>query len=223
MTPAATSATPVHVILEVGTKRVFASALEWPGWSRSGRDEAGALAALVTYADRYRTVARRARTRFPAHPEFEVIERLPGGGATDFGVPDRVAEVERVAPTPAEARRLAALVEAAWRTLDAVAAGAPASLRKGPRGGGRDRDAVVQHVLSPESASYARAIGLRLAEPTLGDREAIEASRAAILAAIRDGGRRDAPETKWPIRYAARRIAWHVLDHAWEIEDRSEG
>ena len=27
----------------------------------------------------------------------------------------------------------------------------------------------------------------------------------------------------WPVRYAARRIAWHVLDHAWEIEDKSEG
>ena len=27
---------------------------------------------------------------------------------------------------------------------------------------------------------------------------------------------------KWPPRYAARRIAWHALDHAWEIEDRTE-
>ena len=41
-------------------------------------------------------------------------------------------------------------------------------------------------------------------------------SRAAVLAPERlelDQG--------WPTRYAARRIAWHVLDHAWEIEDRS--
>jgi hypothetical protein len=27
---------------------------------------------------------------------------------------------------------------------------------------------------------------------------------------------------KWTPRYAARRIAWHALDHAWEIEDRTE-
>ena len=26
----------------------------------------------------------------------------------------------------------------------------------------------------------------------------------------------------WTIRYAARRIAWHVLDHAWEMTDRTE-
>ena len=30
-----------------------------------------------------------------------------------------------------------------------------------------------------------------------------------------------APGKRWPPRYAARRIAWHALDHAWEIEDRS--
>jgi hypothetical protein len=29
-------------------------------------------------------------------------------------------------------------------------------------------------------------------------------------------------QAKWPPAYAARRIAWHALDHAWEIEDRSE-
>jgi len=23
-------------------------------------------------------------------------------------------------------------------------------------------------------------------------------------------------------RYAARRIAWHVLEHAWEMQDRAE-
>jgi hypothetical protein len=219
----ASSSATVAVIIEVGKKRVFASALDWPGWSRSGRDEAGALEALAAYAERYRTVARAAHMRFPARPAFEVVERVPGNATTDFGAPGAVAEVERVPPTPAEARRLAALLEGAWRVFDEIAAVAPAALRKGPRGGGRDRDAVVQHVLSPESASYARAIGLRLPEPAVGDRRAIEACRAAIAEVIRTGGRRDAPETRWPIRYAARRIAWHVLDHTWEIEDRSEG
>jgi hypothetical protein len=26
----------------------------------------------------------------------------------------------------------------------------------------------------------------------------------------------------WPARYAARRIAWHVIDHLWEMEDRRD-
>jgi hypothetical protein len=25
----------------------------------------------------------------------------------------------------------------------------------------------------------------------------------------------------WPVRYVIRRVVWHVLDHTWEIEDRS--
>ena len=204
----------VRVVIEAGPKRVFASALDWPGWSRSGRDEAAALDALAAYADRYRPVARAAHVRFPAAPAFEVVERLRGNGATDFGVPEAVATAEREPLTRAEALRLAALVEAAWLTFDEIVAGAPPRLRKGPRGGGRDRDQIVEHVIGPESASYARAIGLRLPPPALGDRAAIDASRAAIAEAIRTRGRSDAGATRWPIRYAARRIAWHVLDHA---------
>jgi len=46
----------VEVALEVGSKRTFATALDWPGWCRSGRDEAGALDALLAYAPRYAAV-----------------------------------------------------------------------------------------------------------------------------------------------------------------------
>ena len=222
MAGASSSGTPVRVVIEAGAKRVFATAIDWPGWSRSGRDEARAIEALAAYADRYRAVAQAAKVRFPAHPAFEVVERQQGNGATDFGVPGKPSAIEHQPPTLAEAKRLAALVEGGWAVLDAIAAAASPTLRKGPRGGGRDRDAVVQHILSAESASYARSLGLRLEEATVGSRKTIEAERAAIAEAIRAGGRKDAPETKWPIRYAANRIAWHVLDHAWEIEDKSE-
>jgi hypothetical protein len=129
---------------------------------------------------------------------------------------------DRLPTTAAEGERLGALVAAAWSTLDAVAATAPASLRKGPRGGGRDRDKVVVHALEADHA-YAIEIGVRHRPPAPGDRPAIEAEREAMLDVIRapsDGtplaGR------KWTVRYAARRIAWHALDHAWEMEDRTE-
>ncbi len=220
------SATPpstalVHVIIETGAKRVFASALEWPGWSRSGRDEASALDALASYAERYGAVARAAQVRFPAHPAFEIVERVTGNATTDFGASAIIATSEHEPPTAAEARRLAAILGAAWATLDQVVAQAPASLRKGPRGGGRDRDRVVEHVLGAEHA-YAPKIGVRFPQPKVDDRAAIEAGRAAILEAFRAAAAKDAAETSWPVRYAARRITWHVLDHAWEIEDRSE-
>jgi len=122
----------------------------------------------------------------------------------------------------AEAERLAALVSAAWAAFDGVVAGAPGALRKGPRGGGRDRDKIVDHVLGAEAA-YVRKLGLRLPQPDPNDRAAVTAFRRAIIETLRkpsSGG--PLTEKGWPQRYAARRIAWHVLDHAWEIEDRSE-
>ena len=53
------------------------------------------------------------------------------------------------------------------------------------------------------------------------------AMRETALAALeaRAGGKPidDPRQTKrlWSPRYTVRRSAWHALDHAWEIEDRS--
>jgi hypothetical protein len=214
--------TPVY--LEVGAKKTFACSVDWPGWCRSGRDEDAALQALAAYAVRYAVVAERASTRFPATvgDRLEVVERVPGSATTDFGAPGVVPALDARALTPAGARRLTGLVEAAWAVLDDVAAGAPASLRKGPRGGGRDRDKMLQHVLGAE-AGYARQIGVKHKEPQLGDTATVAAMRRDITEVLR-AARRGEPhaEMRWPPRYAARRIAWHVLDHAWEMQDRSE-
>ncbi len=215
----------VAVLLEQTPKRVFASALDWPGWTRSGRDDEAALAALAAYASRYVPVA--AAAGYPLHDagsalEIDVVERAPGTPTTAFGAPDVRADLDARPTDAAEAARLAALVVAAWETLDRITAVAPAELRKGPRGGGRDRDAVVRHVLGSENA-YARVIGIRVREPDPGDAAAVAAQRTAIrelLGAPADGA--PLAGRKWPPRYAARRIAWHVLDHAWEIEDRTE-
>jgi hypothetical protein len=214
---------PIAVLVEVTPKRSFASALEWPGWSRSGRDEDAAVAALAAYAGRYGAVAAAAGHPLPQPlPALEVVERAAGTSTTAFGAPDVRAVPDARPLSAAEAARLVALVTAAWHALDRIAATAPAELRKGPRGGGRGRDAVIAHVLAAENA-YARVIGIRLPEPAFGDAGAIAAQRsaiAALLASPSDGS--PLAGKKWPPRYAARRIAWHVLDHAWEIEDRSE-
>ena len=53
-------------------------------------------------------------------------------------------------------------------------------------------------------------------------------TRAAILDALARSARGELPKRgprggiRWPARYFARRVAWHELDHAWEIEDRIE-
>src|SRR5919108_3823795 len=175
-----------RVFLEVGGKRAFAGALDWPGWCRAGRDEEAALAALAAYAPRYAAVPERAGIAFPARAadRLEVVERLPGTASTDFGVPGEVAAADAERTTRAQAERLTALVEASWELFDRVRAGAPASLRKGPRGGGRDRDKMVDHVLGAE-AGHARPLRVKPPQPAIDDPAAIAALRDGIAAVLR--------------------------------------
>jgi len=202
----------IRVVVEVGSKRVFASALGFPGWSRSGRRESDAIDALLAYRDRFASIARRAGVTLPARPTAEVVERVQGNATTDFGAPGIAAAAESEPGSAADRRRDAALVEAAWHYFDEVERAAPRELRKGPRGGGRDTDAIRAHLLEAEQA-YKGKLGIRgITDP--------EAVREAMIAAITAGRAPERP-TDWPSAYAARRIAWHALDHAWEIEDRS--
>jgi hypothetical protein len=206
-------ASSLDIAVETGARKVFASALDWPGWSRGARDEERAIQELLAYTDRFGVVAKRAALAFKPPFAVNVAERLPGGSGTDFGMPAVAAAADHERVTPATAKRFAALLTASWGGFDDVVRSAPASLRKGPRGGGRDRDAVAEHVRNAE-VMYARKLGI--------DRDAPDLRKALLemLGNPHPGG--PVVENGWPLRYAARRITWHVLDHLWEIEDRSD-
>ena len=219
-----------EVYLEVGRKKVFAGALAWPGWCRSGRDEEAALAALAAYAPRYAPIVSLTGIDVvpPDDPTaFAVVERLAGTSTTDFGAPD-VAPARDHAPFDEAAReRSEAILTAIWQAFDrAVRAAEGKELRKGPRGGGRERDGIVRHVLGADAA-YVR----RLAQKFSQDDEApldeeLRRTRAAIRAALAAGVRGEIPHqgprggALWTPRYFVRRVAWHTVDHLWEIEDR---
>lgn len=211
----------VAVYLEAGDRRSFAVAVDWPGWARSGRTAEAALDALATYLPRYADVVRAAGLEPPpveGPGGFEVVETVPGNATTSFGAPGVVPDLDRHDLTAAEGDRQARLAAAAWARLDEAAAAAPPELRKGPRGGGRDRDPIVEHVLRAEHA-YLRKAGLRLPMPA--DRAGFDELRERFLDLLRAPG--EAPSgapSGWPLPYAVRRVAWHALDHAWEIEDR---
>jgi hypothetical protein len=209
---------------EVGAKKTFVWAVDWPGWCRAGKDRDLARAALLDHADRYAIVAALAGLEPPwvDGADVDTVESIEGGTGTDFGVPGAITTLDRHPATRTQAERLASLVEAAWTRFDQVAARAPEALRKGPRGGGRDTSRMVGHVIEADHA-YARELGLRLPTPNATDQAAVGAERAAVLDLLRqpsDGS--PLADRRWPLRYAARRIAWHALDHAWEIEDRTE-
>lgn len=214
-----------RVYLEVGAKRVFAGALDWPGWCRSARDSDGALDALLAYAPRYATAIGDAGGSFkpPAHAStFEVVERLEGNSTTDFGAPGKRPSADDEPLTKRDADRLVAILRACWKTFDRVAVKHEhATLRKGPRGGGRELAAIVRHV-SEGDLGYQWELGGTLREAT----DAKEVRRV-FLATLASRARGEEPTRKrrsgtfWTPRYAVRRSAWHVLDHAWEIEDRA--
>jgi hypothetical protein len=207
--------TTLRIYLEQGQKKVFANALDWPGWSRWAKSDEAAINELMAYAERYADVAARAGVRVPAAHDVVVVERVRGDVTTDFGAPSVPAAVDAEPLAKKGLARQVALVRASWGLLDDVAESAPDELRKGPRGGGRDRDAVVDHVREAERA-YARKLGVRW--PPFTSADDVSAMRERLCAALLDGR----AEGAWPAAYATRRIAWHVLDHAWEIQDKSD-
>jgi hypothetical protein len=219
------------VYLEVGAKRVFAGALEWPGWCRSGRDEDGALQALLAYAKRYEaSIGAAARGFDPPTDvsELRVTEKLKGNATTDFGAPGMAPKSDMMAVSPAEAKRLESILEASWSKFDSAAdAASGVRLRKGPRGGGRTLVAIVRHVLEADAA-YLYRLGSKHQKPAKGGtaaemselrREIVELLASRSRGETPPKGRRTAP--LWAPRYFVRRSAWHALDHAWEIEDRA--
>lgn len=143
------------VVVEVSSTRTFACALWFPGWFGHGRTPDAAIERLLAYRARYAPIARAARCALPPDGSLVVLQELEGNGTTQFGAPGQIADAERDVDAAA-LRQLRALHEACRETFDAAVAVAPATLRKGPRGGGRDTAKVVEHVRDVEKV-YARS------------------------------------------------------------------
>jgi hypothetical protein len=223
----------IQVYLEAGARRSFAGAIEWPGWCRSGKTEEAALGALAGYGPRYATVLRGSKVRFDPPIDasrFEVVERLPGDASTDFGVPGKAPSADDRPIDGEEIRRMEAILRASWNAFDtAVKAASGKELRKGPRGGGRDLDRIVAHVVGADVGYLARIGTKYKMSEDIDPRMELVRMRPLIMGAFTavacgqsiPAGPRGG--TQWWPRYFVRRLAWHVLDHAWEIEDRSAG
>jgi hypothetical protein len=218
----------IPTYVEIGAKRAFAGAVEWPGWCRSERDEPAALEVLYDSAPRYAKVLRGTRLGFEA-PDgasaIRVVERLEGDATTDFGAPSIAPKADARPIDDAELKRLSSILKACWRSFDAaVDTARGVTLAKGPRGGGRELPKIVDHVVDAER-SYLRMLGSKV---EVGPkRDLSERTHTAVLGSLEATARDGAPPPgprggkRWLPRYFVRRVAWHVLDHAWEIEDRA--
>ncbi len=217
----------LRVILELGkARRVVAGAMDWPGLDRWGRSEDDALATLGRYRPRYEAVAERAglAAEFAGAHDIEVVERVPGSSSTDFwGIAHVPSQIERETLAPAELERRLDLLRACWATFDDVAARASAELLPGPRSAGRTRDQIIRHVYASEPEQFSRKIEVRTPREVALTPAGLAAHREAYLDALRAYNAEGRPARTWPIQFLLRRTAHHVMDHAWELEDREPG
>ncbi len=219
----------LRVILEVVRARTFAVAVDWPGWTRAGRDEDGALDALVGAGARYAAALRAGGVAFdpPADRSgLAVVDRLPGNAGTEFGAPSVRLPGDEAPLDEVELERHAGILQGAWAAFAGAAARHGADeLRKGPRGGGRDLPRIVEHVRGADEA-YLVKLGSRPPKGTAGPAP-IEQLHAVALATLRARARAgpvadpSRAVTLWSPRWYVRYATWHWLDHAWEIEDRA--
>lgn len=215
----------IRVMLEIGPKgkRVVAFAPDWPGFERGAKTEEAAIEKLLSYVPRYAAITKLAglENSFAANPVIDVVERYPGTGSTDFwGISFAFSSFDQQAMSVTELERELTLLQACWTFFDDVRSRVSAELRKGPRGGGRDRDRIVLHVCSNEQ-DWAKGVGLDINDDEwITDVEGLKAFRHAYCNAIRDFHAQGKMARKWPLRYLIRHTAFHNLDHAWEMEDK---
>jgi len=218
------------VYLEVGKHKAFALALEWPGWCRSGKNEESALQALLDSAPRYKRILEPTRLFFEVPKSttyLTITERVQGNVSTDFGAPTISIPRDQDQPSPEEVERYKAIFQAAWIAFDQAAQSAEGKeLRKGPRGGGRELAAIIEHVAGAD-LSYLNSLGWKVKTISYKDAsQHIDLIRSEVLKGIDSAAAGLLPTVgpkgakKWTLRFFARYATWHVVDHTWEIEDR---
>jgi hypothetical protein len=214
----------LRVILEMGKKRrVVAGAMDWPGLDRWGTSEDDAIEKLLSYLPRYDGVAERVGLAkvFARARDVEVVERVPGSSSTDFwGIAHVPSEIEREVLSPADLERRLDLLRACWAYFDDVAARAAVELLPGPRSAGRSRDQIIRHVHASEPEQLSRKVEVRTERDVVLTPKGLVKHREAYLDAIRAYNAGGKPARTWPIQFLVRRTAYHVMDHAWEMEDR---
>jgi hypothetical protein len=217
---------PVRTVVQRGPKgkKAVAFAVDWPGWSRGGKTPGVALELLESYRDRYRPipVAAGLADEFDADGPLDVVQDHVGPGSTDFwGISFAPSGLENEPMDELELDRKLALLRACWAFFDEVASRVSPEMRKGPRGGGRDRDEIIGHTLRVESQDFAGRLGLRIPEDAVLMQKALRDYRASYVATMQAYNAGDGKRMRsWNLPFLIRHSAFHTMDHAWEMQDK---
>jgi hypothetical protein len=216
----------IRTVIERGPKgkRAVAYAPDWPGWSRGARSPGEALETLEVYRARYRPVARYAglADELDDAGGLQVVEDRLGNTSTDFWGISWLPASDEHGPMEADVldRRLA-LLDGAWRFFDEVAARVSPEMRRGPRGGGRSRDEIISHVFGSERVQFSKRVGVPTPPGVMLTPDGLASHRRQFLAGLRQYNAEDRKIGRtWTLQFLLRHTAFHVLDHAWEMEDK---
>jgi len=216
----------VRVVVERGPKgkKSVVFAIDWPGWCRGAKTPELALELLESYRARYRPVAELAglAREYGAAGAIEVVEDKVGNSSTDFwGISFSPSDHDREPMDEADLDRKLTLLRACWTYFDGVAARVSAEMRKGPRGGGRDRDVIIRHTVRTESEDFTKKVGLRVPERAALTPEGLREHRETYVAAMRAYNTGEGKRMRsWNLPFLIRHSAYHTMDHAWEMEDK---
>ena len=217
---------PVRTVLQRGPKgkKAVVFAVDWPGWSRGAKTPELALELLEAYRERYRPVAVAARMAdaFDGAGPLDVVEDQVGVGSTDFwGISFTPSSLEHEPMDVIEFDRNIGLLRACWEFFDDVASRVSVEMRKGPRGGGRDRDEIIRHTIGTESENFAKRLGLRVPEGDALTPSGLRDYRERYVATMREYNAGEVKRMRsWNLPFLIRHSAFHTMDHAWEMEDK---
>ena len=201
---------------------MVAVAPDWPGLERGAKTGEDAIEKLRTYIPRYSRVAKLAGmdAEFDAITNVDVVEHYSGTGSTDFwGISFAFSSIDKQGMSGDELERELMLMQACWAFFDDVRSRVSPEMRKGPRGGGRDRDRIVLHIFANEQ-DWAKGLGVLTPDGAMKTDKGMKTHRDAYCHALRDYHSQGKLAGKWPLRYLIRHTAFHTLDHAWEMEDK---
>jgi hypothetical protein len=217
---------PVRAVLQRGPKgkKAVAFAVDWPGWSRGAKTPELALEMLESYRERYRPIAVAVgmADEFDAAGPLDVAEDRVGTPSTDFwGISFSPSGLEHEPMDDTDIDRKITLLRGCWEFFDAVAARVSAEMRRGPRGGGRDRDRIIRHTIRTESEDFAKRLGLRIPDGGALTEEGLREYREMYVAAMRAYNAGEGKRMRsWNLPFLIRHSAYHTMDHAWEMEDK---
>lgn len=219
----------MRTAIELGPKgkKHVAYAIDWPGLERNGKTPEAAFEHMSSYLERYAVIAERAgfAKEFAAVTEPEISVEYEGTGSTDFwGISFAHGPNDHEPMADEELERHLALLKASWDEFDEIGQRVSPQMERGPRGGGRDRDEIVAHLVYAE-LTWLKKLDIRPEFKEIFPLEKRKIHHQGVIDELRRRHLEQLPVKAkggppWTVRFTIRHLAYHVLDHAWEMEDK---